>query len=103
MNQYYQTDALRLVTLFVRQNTMSYPQTYVMPGTLERLWCIFEMAYSLLFNSRLVYYHNYSHLSSQAEAEATSINNAARSLLARDANQMAKPCLELLSDAECFR
>jgi hypothetical protein len=23
-------------------------QTYVMPGTLERLWCIFEMAYSLV-------------------------------------------------------
>jgi hypothetical protein len=32
-------------------------QTYCMPGTLKRLWCIFEMAYSLLFNSRIVYYN----------------------------------------------
>ena len=31
-------------------------QTYVMPGTLSRLWCIFEMAHSLLYNHQLVYY-----------------------------------------------
>ena len=69
-------------------------QTYVMPGTLSRLWCIFEMAYSLLFNSRLIYY------SHSADEEQESMISA---LLEADLQQLTMSAENLLKNAKCFK
>ena len=70
-------------------------QTYVMPGTLARLWCIFEMAYSLLFNSRLIYYSNPSRT---AEGYSEVLK-----LLRSDNEQLQRTAKDLLASANCFK
>jgi hypothetical protein len=69
-------------------------QTYVMPSTLGRLWCIFEMAYSLLFNSRIIYYDTPA-----GQGEATGVM---LEMLQKDDEQLARNAKDLLANANCF-
>jgi hypothetical protein len=69
-------------------------QTYVMPSTLGRLWCIFEMAYSLLFNSRIIYYDTPA-----GQGEATGVM---LEMLQKDEEQLARNAKDLLANANCF-
>lgn len=68
-------------------------QTYVMPGTLSRLWCIFEMAYSLQYNKQIIYYQ-----SGDIHDEASIAD-----LLARDQEQLSLESSDMLKCAECFK
>jgi hypothetical protein len=65
-------------------------QTFVMPGALSRLWCIFEMAYSLRHNKQLLYYNR-----------AAGGNKVVRRLLRRDKRQLRLPSKQLLENADC--
>jgi hypothetical protein len=67
-------------------------QTYVMPGTLSRLWCIFEMAYSLLHNRQFVYYDG-----------STNEDETVSTLLTLDADQLSLSSQALLDAAACFK
>ena len=67
-------------------------QTFVMPGTLSRLWCIFEMAYSLRHNKQLLYYNR-----------AAGGNKVVRRLLRRDKRQLRLPSKQLLENADCYK
>jgi hypothetical protein len=63
-----------------------------MPGALSRLWCIFEMAYSLRHNKQLLYYNR-----------AAGGNKVVRRLLRRDKRQLRLPSKQLLENADCYK
>ena len=67
-------------------------QTYVIPGTLTRLWCISEMSYSLLHNKQIVYY------------DSDGANDpVAQRLLREDMSQLQLHASEFLRRASCFK
>ena len=67
-------------------------QTYVMPGTLSRLWCIFEMAYSLFHNQQLIYYD-----------EPAGDDAMVSELLLKDQQQLSLSSRKLLESASCWK
>ena len=83
-------------------------QTYVIPGTPTRLWCIFEIAYSLLHNRQLVYYKTpEGDIHSDNEtAVQTPVQNAVVSeseLLRKDQQELKLTNTELLQNSSCYK
>jgi hypothetical protein len=81
-------------------------QTYVMPGTLTRLWCIFEMAYSLLHNRQLVYYkppEGDIHSDSETAVQTPVHNAVVSELLRNDQQQLKLTNTELLQNSSCYK